>query len=110
MPGFDARCHHIPSEYTRSTCSEGIWWSAGLKVLWVVTAKTTSAGGWRIFPYPPVPCLNCGDIGRHAEVPGSFYIKEHRESVDYADPGFNCELKSLLLISFTPVLIFSTPW
>ncbi|GFT67175.1 uncharacterized protein TNCV_783281 [Trichonephila clavipes] len=30
------------------------------KVLWVAAAETTSAGGWRIFPSLPVPCLNCG--------------------------------------------------
>ncbi|GFW58081.1 hypothetical protein TNCV_2742271 [Trichonephila clavipes] len=24
-PGFDARCHQIPSEYTRSTCSLNQW-------------------------------------------------------------------------------------
>ncbi|GFW41113.1 hypothetical protein TNCV_415221 [Trichonephila clavipes] len=34
--------------------------SVGSKVLWVVTAETTCAGGWRIFPPYPVPCLNCG--------------------------------------------------
>ncbi|GFV21932.1 hypothetical protein TNCV_4526191 [Trichonephila clavipes] len=34
--------------------------SAGPKVLWAVAAETTSAGGWRIFLSPPVPCLNCG--------------------------------------------------
>ncbi|GFS78538.1 uncharacterized protein TNCV_3147781 [Trichonephila clavipes] len=30
------------------------------KILWVVADETTSAGDWRIFPSPPVPCLNCG--------------------------------------------------
>ncbi|GFV71438.1 hypothetical protein TNCV_4564221 [Trichonephila clavipes] len=34
--------------------------SVGLKVLWAVAAETTSAGEWRIFPSPPVPCQNCG--------------------------------------------------
>ncbi|GFU42823.1 uncharacterized protein TNCV_3140061 [Trichonephila clavipes] len=34
--------------------------SVGPKVLWAVAAETTSAGGWRIFPSPPVPRLNCG--------------------------------------------------
>ncbi|GFV61664.1 uncharacterized protein TNCV_188221 [Trichonephila clavipes] len=34
--------------------------SGGPKVLWVVAAETTSAGDLRIFPFPPVPCLNCG--------------------------------------------------
>ncbi|GFY15930.1 uncharacterized protein TNCV_1285751 [Trichonephila clavipes] len=34
--------------------------SVGPKVLWAVVAGTTGAGGWRIFPFPPVPCLNCG--------------------------------------------------
>ncbi|GFV42027.1 uncharacterized protein TNCV_1568941 [Trichonephila clavipes] len=32
----------------------------GPKVLWVVAAETTSAGSRRMFPSPPVPCLNCG--------------------------------------------------
>ncbi|GFV71360.1 hypothetical protein TNCV_3133511 [Trichonephila clavipes] len=30
--------------------------SVGPKVLW---AEITSAGDWRIFPFPSVPCLNC---------------------------------------------------
>ncbi|GFX80177.1 uncharacterized protein TNCV_2108211 [Trichonephila clavipes] len=34
--------------------------SVGAKVLWAVAAETTGAGDWRIFPSPPVPCLNCG--------------------------------------------------
>ncbi|GFU04709.1 hypothetical protein TNCV_4377521 [Trichonephila clavipes] len=34
--------------------------SVGPKVLWVVTAEPTSAGGWGKFPSPPVPCQNCG--------------------------------------------------
>ncbi|GFU69284.1 hypothetical protein TNCV_3209481 [Trichonephila clavipes] len=34
--------------------------SVGPKALWAVTAETTSAVGWRIFPSPPVPCLNWG--------------------------------------------------
>ncbi|GFT17504.1 hypothetical protein TNCV_4807471 [Trichonephila clavipes] len=36
--------------------------SVGPKVLWVVTAETTGAEDWRIFPSPPVPCLNCGGV------------------------------------------------
>ncbi|GFV59697.1 hypothetical protein TNCV_1907681 [Trichonephila clavipes] len=32
--------------------------SVGLKALWVVEAESTSAGSWRIFLSPPVPCLN----------------------------------------------------
>ncbi|GFX05835.1 hypothetical protein TNCV_1662741 [Trichonephila clavipes] len=40
--------------------------SVGPKVLWVVTAETTSAGGWRIFLFPPVPCLNCGGGDKRA--------------------------------------------
>ncbi|GFV90137.1 hypothetical protein TNCV_4378531 [Trichonephila clavipes] len=35
--------------------------SVGPKVLWVVAAETTGAGGWKMFLSPPVPCLNCGD-------------------------------------------------
>ncbi|GFV56019.1 uncharacterized protein TNCV_2266051 [Trichonephila clavipes] len=34
--------------------------SVGPRVLWAVAAETTSAGDWRIFPSPSVPCLNCG--------------------------------------------------
>ncbi|GFU49396.1 uncharacterized protein TNCV_2161941 [Trichonephila clavipes] len=34
--------------------------SVGPKVLWSVAAETMGVGGWRIFPSPPVPCLNCG--------------------------------------------------
>ncbi|GFV88432.1 uncharacterized protein TNCV_1242451 [Trichonephila clavipes] len=34
--------------------------SVGPKVLFTVAAETTSAGSWRIFPSPPVLCLNCG--------------------------------------------------
>ncbi|GFW19787.1 transposable element Tc1 transposase [Trichonephila clavipes] len=30
------------------------------KVVWAVAAETTGAGGWRIFPSPPVPSINCG--------------------------------------------------
>ncbi|GFY11695.1 hypothetical protein TNCV_1528881 [Trichonephila clavipes] len=32
--------------------------SVGPKVSWAVTADTTGAKGWGIFPSPPVPCLN----------------------------------------------------
>ncbi|GFX83991.1 hypothetical protein TNCV_4857991 [Trichonephila clavipes] len=38
--------------------------SMGLKVLWVITAETMGAGVWRIFPSPPVSCLNCGSGDR----------------------------------------------
>ncbi|GFT26618.1 transposable element Tc1 transposase [Trichonephila clavipes] len=34
--------------------------SVGSKVLWAAAAETTSAGDWRIFSTPPVPCLSCG--------------------------------------------------
>ncbi|GFV02023.1 hypothetical protein TNCV_535311 [Trichonephila clavipes] len=34
--------------------------SVGPKVLCAVSAETTDAGGWRTFPYPSVPFLNCG--------------------------------------------------
>ncbi|GFY33988.1 uncharacterized protein TNCV_4596961 [Trichonephila clavipes] len=30
------------------------------KILWEVTAETTSAGDWTIFPSSPILCLNCG--------------------------------------------------
>ncbi|GFX08640.1 hypothetical protein TNCV_4171391 [Trichonephila clavipes] len=42
----------------------GLVKSVGPKVLWVVSAETMSAGGWRIFPSPPVPCLNCAGEDR----------------------------------------------
>ncbi|GFW90144.1 uncharacterized protein TNCV_1789661 [Trichonephila clavipes] len=35
--------------------------SVGPKDLWVVAAEIMSEGDWRIFPSPPVPCLNSGD-------------------------------------------------
>ncbi|GFV37693.1 hypothetical protein TNCV_2708081 [Trichonephila clavipes] len=34
--------------------------SVGSKVLRAVAVETTSTGDWRIFPSPPVPCLNFG--------------------------------------------------
>ncbi|GFV87927.1 hypothetical protein TNCV_782081 [Trichonephila clavipes] len=39
--------------------------SVGPQVLWAVAVETMSAGGWRIFPSPPVQCLNSksGDRG-----------------------------------------------
>ncbi|GFW65356.1 uncharacterized protein TNCV_396221 [Trichonephila clavipes] len=49
--------------------------SVGPKVLWVVATKTTSTGDWRIFPFPPVPCLNCGGgdrCCRHLSSPRNF--------------------------------------
>ncbi|GFV16516.1 hypothetical protein TNCV_4785781 [Trichonephila clavipes] len=38
--------------------------SVGPKVLWAVAAETTGAGDNRIFPSPPVPCLNYGGEDR----------------------------------------------
>ncbi|GFX17191.1 hypothetical protein TNCV_2857141 [Trichonephila clavipes] len=38
--------------------------SVGSEVLWVVAAKPTGAGDWRVFPTPPIPCLNWGDRDR----------------------------------------------
>ncbi|GFW38774.1 hypothetical protein TNCV_3881411 [Trichonephila clavipes] len=58
-PGFDAGCHQISSEYAWSTCSLNQWVRkscGGPESL----EETTCAGGWRIFPSPPVPYLNCG--------------------------------------------------
>ncbi|GFV19290.1 uncharacterized protein TNCV_1935071 [Trichonephila clavipes] len=46
-PEGDARC---PTEYVLVK-------SVGPKFLW---AEITSAGDWRMFPSPSVPCLNCG--------------------------------------------------
>ncbi|GFS77628.1 hypothetical protein TNCV_819441 [Trichonephila clavipes] len=41
--------------------------SVGSKVLWVFAAETTGAGGWRIFPSPPVQCLKIVEV----EISGS---------------------------------------
>ncbi|GFV89150.1 hypothetical protein TNCV_4913491 [Trichonephila clavipes] len=38
--------------------------SVGPKMLWAVAAETTGVWVWRIFPSPPVPCLNCGSGDR----------------------------------------------
>ncbi|GFT50617.1 hypothetical protein TNCV_552021 [Trichonephila clavipes] len=42
----------VPTEYV-------LLKSVGPKVLWAVAAEITSSGDSRIFPSPPVPCLNC---------------------------------------------------
>ncbi|GFT23354.1 uncharacterized protein TNCV_2016421 [Trichonephila clavipes] len=39
------------------------------KVLWAAAVEITGAGGWRIFPSPPVPCLNCGGGDRWCRIP-----------------------------------------
>ncbi|GFU37708.1 hypothetical protein TNCV_1465851 [Trichonephila clavipes] len=60
-PGFDARCHQIPSEYTNETNEYVLDKSVSPKVLWAVTEETKGAGDWRIyFPSPLVPFLDCG--------------------------------------------------
>ncbi|GFV67116.1 uncharacterized protein TNCV_880271 [Trichonephila clavipes] len=61
-PGFDARCHQIPSECTRSTCSLNQWVRS-------LVGLFTSAGTGEYFP--PLLftyCRNCGggDRGRVA--------------------------------------------
>ncbi|GFT99390.1 uncharacterized protein TNCV_3357301 [Trichonephila clavipes] len=60
-PGFDARCHQIPSECTRSTCSLNQWVRSLVGVF-------TSAGTGEYFPPLQFTCRNCGggDRGRVA--------------------------------------------
>ncbi|GFX58630.1 hypothetical protein TNCV_418091 [Trichonephila clavipes] len=60
-PGFDARCHQIPSECTRSTCSLNKWVRS-------LVGLFTSAGTGEYFPHLQFTCRNCGggDRGRVA--------------------------------------------
>ncbi|GFW82808.1 uncharacterized protein TNCV_3493781 [Trichonephila clavipes] len=60
-PGFDARCHQIPSECTRSTCSLNQWVRS-------LVGLFTSAGTGEYFPPLQFTCRNCGggDRGRVA--------------------------------------------
>ncbi|GFV29943.1 uncharacterized protein TNCV_3100211 [Trichonephila clavipes] len=60
-PGFDARCHQIPSECTRSTCSLNQWVRS-------LVGLFTSAGTGEYFPPLQFTCRNCGggDSGRVA--------------------------------------------
>ncbi|GFV04331.1 hypothetical protein TNCV_919521 [Trichonephila clavipes] len=58
-PGFDARCHQTPSEYTRSTCSLNQWVRS-------LVGLITSAGTGEYFPPLQSRCRNCGDRGRVA--------------------------------------------
>ncbi|GFW46344.1 hypothetical protein TNCV_4810321 [Trichonephila clavipes] len=58
--GVQGRTQEGSHKYPPSTNGERVVKSMGLKVLWVVTAETTSSRDWRIFPSPSVPCLNCG--------------------------------------------------
>ncbi|GFS64875.1 uncharacterized protein TNCV_2000821 [Trichonephila clavipes] len=60
-PGFDARCHQIPSECTRSTCSLNQWVRS-------LVGLFTSAGTGEYFPPLQFTCRNCGggDRGRGA--------------------------------------------
>ncbi|GFW92711.1 uncharacterized protein TNCV_1735041 [Trichonephila clavipes] len=60
-PGFDARCHQIPSECTRSTCSLNQWVCS-------LVGLFTSAGTGEYFPPLQFTCRNCGggDRGRVA--------------------------------------------
>ncbi|GFV58882.1 uncharacterized protein TNCV_1825901 [Trichonephila clavipes] len=60
-PGFDARCHQIPSECTRSTCSLNQWVRS-------LVGLFTSAGTGECFPPLQFTCRNCGggDRGRVA--------------------------------------------
>ncbi|GFX45202.1 tigger transposable element-derived protein 6 [Trichonephila clavipes] len=57
----DARCHQIPSECTRSTCSLNQWVRS-------LVGLFTSAGTGEYFPPLQFTCRNCGggDIGRVA--------------------------------------------
>ncbi|GFV22360.1 uncharacterized protein TNCV_3924201 [Trichonephila clavipes] len=60
-PGFDARCHQIPSECIRSTCSLNQWVRS-------LVGLFTSAGTGEYFPPLQFTCRNCGggDRGRVA--------------------------------------------
>ncbi|GFW45718.1 hypothetical protein TNCV_3246551 [Trichonephila clavipes] len=60
-PGFDARCHQTPSEYTRSTCSLNQWVRS-------LVGLIMSAGTGEYFPPLQFTCRNCGggDRGRVA--------------------------------------------
>ncbi|GFX26349.1 hypothetical protein TNCV_949471 [Trichonephila clavipes] len=60
-PGFDARCHQTPAEYTRSTCSLNLWVRS-------LVGLITSAGTGEYFPPLQFTCRNCGggDRGRVA--------------------------------------------
>ncbi|GFX44662.1 uncharacterized protein TNCV_4441671 [Trichonephila clavipes] len=57
--------------------------SVGPKVLWVVAAETTSAGDWRIFPSPPVPCLNCGSGDRWCRHKDLSSLREFHRAKSY---------------------------
>ncbi|GFU04793.1 hypothetical protein TNCV_797691 [Trichonephila clavipes] len=59
--GFDARCHQIPSECTRSTCSLNQWVRS-------LVGLFMSAGTGEYFPPLQFTCGNCGggDRGRVA--------------------------------------------
>ncbi|GFY07606.1 uncharacterized protein TNCV_4094761 [Trichonephila clavipes] len=52
-PGFDARCHQIPSECTRSTCSLNQWVRS-------LVGLFTSARTGEYFPPLQFTCRNCG--------------------------------------------------
>ncbi|GFT82042.1 uncharacterized protein TNCV_3909771 [Trichonephila clavipes] len=52
-PGFDARCHQTPSEYTRSTCSLNQWVRS-------LVGLIMSAGTGEYFPPLQSTCRNCG--------------------------------------------------
>ncbi|GFV89161.1 hypothetical protein TNCV_4913601 [Trichonephila clavipes] len=60
-PGFDARCHQTPSEYTRSTFSLNQWVRSLVDLI-------TSAWTGEYFPPLQSTCRNCGggDRGRVA--------------------------------------------
>ncbi|GFV35234.1 hypothetical protein TNCV_620301 [Trichonephila clavipes] len=55
--------------------------SVGPKVLWMVAAETTGAGGWRIFPSLPIPCLDCGG-GDRTVTAGSDVVQSGRPIFD----------------------------
>ncbi|GFW19830.1 hypothetical protein TNCV_3561331 [Trichonephila clavipes] len=52
-PGFDARCHQTPSEYTRSTCLLNQWVRS-------LVGLITSAGTGEYFTPLQFTCSNCG--------------------------------------------------
>ncbi|GFT69415.1 hypothetical protein TNCV_1297221 [Trichonephila clavipes] len=61
-PGFNARCHQIPSKYTRSTCSLNQWVRS-------LVGCVKSAGTGEYFPPLQFPCKNCGGGDREVVSP-----------------------------------------
>ncbi|GFV43955.1 uncharacterized protein TNCV_492801 [Trichonephila clavipes] len=67
--------------------------SVGPKVLWAVAAKTSSAGNWGIFPFPPVPCLNWGGEDRWCRHLSS--LREFHRAKSYCYPVWRSRLRPM---------------